>query len=160
MSKDKNNKTNAMRIIERKKLKYEAIFYESDGFLDGITIADKLEKPRNMVFKTLVTEGKSREYFVFVLPVEKELDLKKAAKTVGEKSVEMINVNDILKVSGYIRGGCSPIGMKKEYKTVVDSSALGLDEIMFSGGKRGLQLVMNPNDLKTATNCSFADITM
>ena len=79
MSKDKNNKTNAMRIIERKKLKYEAIFYESDGFLDGITIADKLEKPRNMVFKTLVTEGKSREYFVFVLPVEKELDLKKAA---------------------------------------------------------------------------------
>lgn len=160
MSKDKNNKTNAMRIIERKKLKYEAIFYESDGFLDGITIADKLEKPRNMVFKTLVTEGKSREYFVFVLPVEKELDLKKAAKTVGEKSVEMINVNDILKVSGYIRGGCSPIGMKKEYKTVVDSSALGLDEIMFSGGKRGLQLVMNPNDLKTATDCSFADITM
>ena len=160
MSKDKNNKTNAMRIIERKKLKYEAIFYESDGFLDGITIADKLEKPRNMVFKTLVTEGKSREYFVFVLPVEKELDLKKAAKTVGEKSVEMINVNDILKVSGYIRGGCSPIGMKKEYKTVVDSSALGLDEIMFSGGKRGLQLVMNPNDLKTATNCIFADITM
>lgn len=160
MSKDKNNKTNAMRIIERKKLKYEAIFYESDGFLDGITIADKLEKPRNMVFKTLVTEGKSREYFVFVLPVEKELDLKKAAKTVGEKSVEMINVNDILKVSGYIRGGCSPIGMKKEYKTVVDSSALKLDEIMFSGGKRGLQLVMNPNDLKTATNCIFADITM
>lgn len=160
MSKDKNNKTNAMRIIERKKLKYEAIFYESDGFLDGITIADKLEKPRNMVFKTLVTEGKSREYFVFVLPVEKELDLKKAAKTVGEKSVEMINVNDILKVSGYIRGGCSPIGMKKEYKTIVDSSALGLDEIMFSGGKRGLQLVMNPNDLKTATDCSFADITM
>lgn len=160
MSKDKNNKTNAMRIIERKKLKYEAIFYESDGFLDGITIADKLEKPRNMVFKTLVTEGKSREYFVFVLPVEKELDLKKAAKTVGEKSVEMINVNDILKVSGYIRGGCSPIGMKKEYKTVVDGSALKLDEIMFSGGKRGLQLVMNPNDLKTATNCIFADITM
>ena len=160
MSKDKNNKTNAMRIIERKKLKYEAIFYESDGFLDGITIADKLEKPRNMVFKTLVTEGKSREYFVFVLPVEKELDLKKAAKTVGEKSVEMINVNDILKVSGYIRGGCSPIGMKREYKTVVDGSALKLDEIMFSGGKRGLQLVMNPNDLKTATNCIFADITM
>lgn len=160
MAKDKNNKTNAMRILDRKKLDYEAVFYESEGFLDGVTIAEKLEKPKEMVYKTLVTVGKSKDYFVFVLPVEKELDLKKAAKAVNEKSVEMIYVGDITKITGYIRGGCSPIGMKKDFKTVVDKSALLLDKIMFSGGKRGVQLIMNPKDLEIACRCEFSEITL
>lgn len=159
MAKDKNNKTNAMRILDRKKLEYEAVFYDCDEFLDGITIADRLEKPRDMVFKTLVTVGKTKENYVFVLPVEKELDLKKAARAVGEKSVEMIFVGDILKITGYIRGGCSPIGMKKNFKTVVDLTALKHEKIMFSGGKRGVQLLMNPNDLKPACDADFCDIT-
>lgn len=158
MAKDKNNKTNAMRILDRKKLEYEALFYDCNEFLDGITIADRLEKPRDMVFKTLVTMGRSKENYVFVLPVEKELDLKKAAKAVKEKSVEMIFVGDILKITGYIRGGCSPIGMKKQFKTVVDLSALKYDKIMFSGGKRGVQLLMNSKNLELACGCTFEDI--
>lgn len=158
LAKDKNNKTNAVRILERAKINFEVIYYESDGFMDGVSIAEKLNADIHSTFKTLVTVGKSKNYYVFAVPVAKELDLKKAAACVGEKSVEMIHVNDILDITGYIRGGCSPIGMKKQFKTVVDESALEFEKIMFSGGKRGVQIKMSPEDLKKVINCEFINI--
>lgn len=158
MAKDKNNKTNAVRILERAKVDFEAIYYESDGFMDGLSIAEKLGADPESTFKTLVTVGKSKNHYVFVIPVSKELDLKKAALCVGEKSVDMIHVNDILDVTGYIRGGCSPVGMKKQFRTVFDKSALNFEKIMFSGGKRGIQIKMSPHDLKKVINCEFENI--
>lgn len=123
MSKDKEVKTNAMRILDRNKVKYKVNTYECDEFIDGIHIADMLGQPYESSFKTLVTVGKSGNYYVFAIPIAEELDMKKAAKSVGEKSVEMLHVKDINSVTGYIRGGCTPLGMKKQYMTVVDSSA-------------------------------------
>lgn len=158
LAKDKCNKTNAIRILEKNKIDFETIYYESDGFMDGISIAEKLGKSSDSTFKTLVTIGKSRSFYVFVVPVAKELDLKKAAACVNEKSIDMIHVNDILSITGYIRGGCSPIGMKKQFKTVFDISALEFDKIMFSGGKRGIQIVVSPSDLKKVINCEFENI--
>ena len=136
----KEAKTNAMRILERNKIPYEIHRYECKEFIDGIAIADMLDEPYEKVFKTLVTVGKNGGFFVFVIPIHKELDLKKAAKSVDEKSVEMIHVKDINKITGYIRGGCTAIGMKKEYPTVLDSSALDQTTIMVSGGKNGIQI--------------------
>lgn len=154
----KEPKTNAMRILERKKISYEVHRYECKEFIDGIAIADMLHEPYERVFKTLVTVGKSREYFVFVIPIHRELNLKKAAKSVGEKSVEMIHVKDINKITGYIRGGCTAIGMKKDYQTVLDQSASEQDKIIVSGGKNGIQVELTTEDYLKACNGSMADI--
>ena len=154
----KEAKTNAMRILDRNKISYKEHLYESDGFADGVTIANKLNQPTERVFKTLVAVGKSRNYYVFVGPVAEELNLKAAAAAVGEKSVEMIHVKDINSVTGYIRGGCSPIGMKKQFKTVINDSAQNFDNIIFSGGRRGAQIEMNPNELADLIGADFAHI--
>lgn len=154
----KEAKTNAMRILDRNKISYKEHLYESDGFADGVTIANKLNQPTERVFKTLVAVGKSRNYYVFVVPVAEELNLKAAAAAVGEKSVEMIHVKDINSVTGYIRGGCSPIGMKKQFKTVINDSAQNFDNIIFSGGRRGAQVEMNPNELADLIGADFAHI--
>ncbi len=123
MAKEKEIKTNAMRILDRMKIPYTHYTYECDEFIDGMQIVEKLNLKPEQVYKTLVTQGHSKAYFVFVIPVAEELDLKKAAKAVGEKSLEMIHVKDINQITGYIRGGCTAVGMKKQYKTVIDGSA-------------------------------------
>lgn len=159
MAKAKENKTNAMRILDRNKIEYTTHSYQNeDGKIDGIAVAHKIGKDEDSVFKTLVTVGHSREYFVFVIPVAEELDMKKAAKVAEEKNVEMIHVKDINKVTGYIRGGCSPLGMKKVFKTYIHNTALNFPTIVFSGGKIGSQIEMNPNDLAKAIQCEFVDI--
>lgn len=154
----KELKTNAMRILDRLKIKYTLNTYQCDEFIDGIHIADMLGQPYEKTFKTIVCHGKSGEYFVFVLPIDKSIDLKKASKSVGEKSVELLHVKDINKVTGYIRGGCTPIGMKKQYKTVIHKSAENFDEIIISGGRIGTQINISPADLCRAVNGKFDDI--
>ena len=157
MAKDKKLKTNAMRILDSKKVSYEMLSYESeDGKIDGISVAHKIGGDEKNVFKTLVAQGTSKELYVFVIPVAEELDLKNAAKIAGEKKVEMIAVKDIMKYTGYIRGGCSPIGMKKNYKTFIHESAEDLDFIIFSAGKIGHQIKMNPKDLVSVVEGKFA----
>lgn len=158
MAKEKDIKTNAMRILDRNKISYEVNTYECDEFVDGMDIADKLGQKYEESFKTLVTKGKSGNYYVFVLPVNEELDMKKAAKSVGEKSVEMIHVKDINSVTGYIRGGCSPLGMKKLYKTVIHQSAEKYEKIIISGGRIGSQIIINPFDLVRVTAGKYEDI--
>ena len=143
-----NEKTNAMRLLDKAGIVYKTYSYDiGDGKIDGISVSEKIGVDQVLVYKTLVTQGASKEYHVFVIPVAKELDLKAAAKSTGEKSVEMIKVADILKVTGYVRGGCSPIGMKKLYKTVVDSSCKNLETIIVSAGKIGIQIQLGPEDL-------------
>ena len=158
MAKEKDIKTNALRILDRNKISYEVNTYECDEFVDGMDIADKLGQKYEESFKTLVTKGKSGNYYVFVLPVNEELDMKKAAKSVGEKSVEMIHVKDINSVTGYIRGGCSPLGMKKLYKTVIHQSAEKYEKIIISGGRIGSQIIINPFDLVRVTAGKYEDI--
>ena len=158
MAKQKDIKTNAMRILDKSKIPYKVNYYECDEFIDGVHIADKLSQSYDMSFKTLVAVGKSKENYVFCLPVDKELDLKKAAKSVGEKSVELLHVKDIKNVTGYIRGGCTPIGMKKQFKTVIHASALSFDEIIISGGMLGVQLFIKPKDLAATVNANFESI--
>ena len=158
MAKEKEIKTNAMRILEKEKIPYQAMNYECEEFIDGITIADKVGLSYELVYKTLVTHGNSKNYFVFVIPIAEELDMKKAARSVGEKSVEMLHVKDINKVTGYIRGGCTAVGMKKQYVTRIDSSAKNLDIMYVSGGKLGVQLSLKPEDLLKVTHAEFADI--
>jgi Cys-tRNA(Pro)/Cys-tRNA(Cys) deacylase len=158
MAKD-NNKTNVMRILDKAKISYQFYFYDhEDGKIDGVSVAHKLGQKVEQVFKTLVTRGASREFYVFVVPVAKELDLKAAAKSVGEKSVEMIHVDEINKTTGYIRGGCSPVGMKKQFKTVIDSSCEQLDTIIVSGGKIGAQVELEPRALLTLIGGDTAKI--
>lgn len=152
------NKTNAMRILDTKKIPYTTYTYECDEFIDAIQIADMLGLPHEKVYKTLVTQGASKNYFVFVIPIAEELDMKKAARSVGEKSVAMLHVKDINAVTGYIRGGCTAIGMKKQYATRIDQSALNLDKIIVSGGKLGMQLELTPQDLAAASGAAFAEI--
>ncbi len=154
----KENKTNAMRILDRNKIPYRTKNYECDEFIDGIHVADLNGDPYDQSFKTLVTVGRSGSYYVFVIPIDKEIDFKKAAKIVGEKSVEMIHVKDILAVTGYIRGGCTPLGMKKLYPTVIQKSAADFDEIIISGGKIGMQILLNPMDLVNVVNGRLADV--
>ena len=156
--KDKDIKTNAMRFLDSKKIAYTVNTYECEDFVDGVHIAQMLGQDEKMSYKTLVTKGKSGGYFVFVLPVALELDMKKAAKAVGEKSVEMLHVKDINSVTGYIRGGCSPLGMKKQFPTVVDSSAQNFETIIISGGRLGSQIFLSPADLVKACGGSFGDI--
>lgn len=154
-------KTNAMRALEKAGISYNTHTYDhSDGLLDGISVADKIGRPVEQVYKTLVTQGTSREYFVFVIPVAEELDLKAAARAVNEKAVEMIKIADINKVTGYIRGGCSPVGMKKEYKTVLDSSCKDLKTIVVSAGKIGHQIELAPDDLVKLIHCKTESIIM
>lgn len=147
-----------MRILDKMKIPYRANFYDCDEFIDGMHIADKLSQPYEISFKTLMTVGRSGEHFVFVIPVDKELDMKKAASSVGEKSIEMLHVKDIKNVTGYIRGGCTSIGMKKQFKTVVDKSAEEKEEIIISGGALGVQLFITPQNLQKANGASFCDI--
>ena len=157
--KDKGEvKTNAMRILDRSGVSYEHFSYECDEFVDAIQIADMLKLPYEKVYKTLVAQGHSREYYVFVIPIAEELDLKKAAKSVGEKSVELIHVKDINKVTGYIRGGCTAVGMKKQYVTRIDRSAQALPAVIVSGGRLGMQIELAPEDLRRAAKAEFADI--
>ncbi|MGN0375074.1 MAG: Cys-tRNA(Pro) deacylase [Butyrivibrio sp.] len=159
MAKNKDIKTNAMRILEKEKIPYEARFYECDEFIDGVHTADLLGIPHEIVYKTIVTVGHSGNYFVFVIPIEKEIDFKKAAKSVGEKSVELLPLKDVTNVTGYIRGGCTAIGMKKQYITRIDSSAKTLPLMVVSGGKIGVQLSLKPQDLSRAAKGEFADVT-
>ncbi len=156
----KEAKTNAMRMLDVQKVKYETITYECGEFIDGIHCADLTGAPHEQSFKTLVMEGKSGGYYVFVVPIEKEVDRKGAAKPVGEKTVDMIHVKDIQKITGYIRGGCSPIGMKKLYPTVFDSTAGDFEEIYVSGGRIGLTLKVPVDALLKVTRGSLAKITM
>lgn len=154
----KETKTNAMRILERNKIAYRLNQYECQEFVDGVHIADQLGQSYDMSFKTIVTVGKSGNYFVFVLPVDKELNLKKAAKAAGEKNVELLPVKDINRVTGYIRGGCTPIGMKKQYPVIIHESALLHEEIIISGGRLGEQIFLSPQDLLAVTKGKTADI--
>ena len=156
----KEVKTNAVRILDRNKIEYELNKYECDDFKDGVSIADMLEQSSDMSCKTLVTVGKSGKYYVFAIPVDKEINMKKAAKEVGEKNIEMVHVKDINAVTGYIRGGCTPIGMKKNYPTVINESAKEHEKILVSGGRLGLQIILKPDDLVKVTNGRYADIIM
>ncbi len=153
------HKTNAMRILDSKKVKYSVVEYDiEDGKIDGVSVAEKTGQNVNEVYKTLVTVGASKELYVFVIPVACELSLKKAAKAANEKKVEMIHVNDILKFTGYIRGGCSPIGMKKLYKTFIHEDANNIDTICISGGKKGLQIRMVPKELTDIVRAQLVNL--
>lgn len=150
-----------MRILEAEKIAYRPYYYQNkDGKIDGVSVAAKLGQEVDRVFKTLVTRGASGGFFVFVVPVAEELNLKAAAKSVGEKSVEMIHVSEINKVTGYIRGGCSPVGMKKPYATVLDSSCETLESMIVSGGKIGTQVELAPADLMRLTGAKTAPIAI
>ena len=153
-------KTNVMRILEQRKIKYEAFEYaHEDGVcVDGIEVAMLLNQDPNQVFKTLVTVSNTKHYYVCVVGVAHELDLKKCAKAFNVKSLEMIPVKELLNITGYIRGGCSPIGMKKQFDTVIDIDAKEYDNIIFSAGKIGYQVKVNPNDLSKIIKVKFEDI--
>ena len=155
----KKEKTNVMRILDQKKINYNSYDYTETNAVSGMEVATSLNEDPNKVFKTLVTVAKSKINYVFVVPVNKELDLKKAAKAVGEKSVEMIKSKELLPLTGYIHGGCSPIGMKKLFKTVIDKSATNFETFIFSGGKIGYQVEVTLDDLKKVINYSLEDIT-
>lgn len=155
----KDTKTNAMRIVENAGVAYREHLYECDGFTDGVTVSRILGQDVEQVFKTLVAQGKSGGYCVFVIPVAEELDLKKAANAAGEKNVEMIHVKDINRVTGYIRGGCSPIGMKKHYPTFIDETAQLFDTILVSGGRIGTQMELAPDDLCRLAEAKYVDLT-
>ena len=156
----KDQKTNVMRLLEQKKIKYTPHEYpHGDDAVDGITVAEICGQEPSQVFKTLVARGASKSIYVFDVPVTGELDLKKAAKAAGEKSIAMIHVSEINALTGYVRGGCSPIGMKKQYKTFIDISAQDKPTVMVSAGKIGYQVEVAPDDLKRLVNYSTADLT-
>lgn len=154
----KEVKTNAVRILDRNKVKYELLTYDAGEFIDGLHTAEKTGAPVEQSYKTLVMQGKSKQYYVFVIPIAEEVDLKAAARSVGEKSVEMIHVKDINAVTGYIRGGCSPLGMKKLFPTVIDSTAEAFDDIYVSGGRIGTTIKLNPHDLAKVINAKFESV--
>lgn len=154
----KEVKTNAMRILDRNEISYEIIHYECDEFIDGLHTLEKTGAPAEQSFKTLVLQGKSGQYYVFVVPVADEIDLKAAAKCVGEKSVEMLHVRDITAVTGYVRGGCSPLGMKKQFPTIIHASAASYPKIYISGGRIGDTIALNPDDLLRTVRGQYADI--
>ncbi len=157
---DKKNdmKTNVMRVLDGKKIKYNAYTYDSETAISGTEVAEALGQNPKQVFKTLVTVGKSKNYYVFVVPVECELELKKAAKAVGEKSIEMIKQKELLGLTGYIHGGCSPIGMKKFFTTTIHETAKDFDSIIFSAGKIGYQVQVSLEDLKKVIRFELKDI--
>ncbi len=154
----KEEKTNVMRVLDSKKIPYNKHEYEPDATMTGEEIAAILGEDASKVFKTLVTQGKSSTYYVFVIPVKEELDLKKAAKAAGEKSVSMIKQKELLPLTGYVHGGCSPIGMKKQFQTFIHETATGLDRIFVSAGKVGFQIELKPEDLIAVAGCTTADI--
>lgn len=154
----KQEKTNVMRILDQKKVPYQYHCYVDTDAVSGQDVAAVLHQDPRQVFKTLVTVGHSKNYYVFVIPVRNELDLKKAAKSVGEKSIEMLRSKDLLLLTGYIHGGCSPIGMKKFFKTTFDVSAKEFETICFSAGKIGYQVELSPNDLMNVISFSYADL--
>lgn len=153
-----NDKTNVMRVLDSKKIAYESHSYEQDATLTGEEIAGILGEDVSRVFKTLVTQGKSGGYFVFAIPVAAELDLKKAAKAAGEKSISMIKQKELLPLTGYVHGGCSPIGMKKHFPTFLHESATEGEKIFVSGGKVGYQIELAPEDLIKVADCKIADV--
>ncbi len=152
-------KTNVMRLLEQKKVPYQHYTYESEGAISGVEVAALLQQNPAQVFKTLVTTGRSGAHYVFVIPVGAGLDLKLAAKAVGEKSLEMLKQKDLLPLTGYVHGGCSPIGMKKAFRTTIDSTAQNFDSIIFSGGRIGLQVQVTLADLARMVRFQLADIT-
>ena len=155
----KETKTNAMRILDRLKIPYRVIQYECDEFIDGLHTAQKTGAPVEQSFKTLVTRGKSGQYYVVVIPIAEEVNLKNAAKLAGEKSLEMIHVKEITGITGYVRGGCSPIGMKKQFPTFIHESAMQYSEIYISGGRIGTTLCLSPTDLLTACEGTYGNLT-
>ena len=157
--KKKEEKTNAMRELEQKKIVFKTHSYVNSSAISGMEVASVLNEDPNYVFKTLVTIGKSGNHFVFLVPVNRELNLKKAAKTVGEKSISMVKQAELLPLTGYIHGGCSPVGMKKLFKTVIDESASSYDKIIFSGGKIGYQIETTLSELKKAVPFILGDIS-
>lgn len=158
MAKEKVEKTNVIRVLESKKVAFKTYNYENTGAVSGKEVAASLGQNPDQVFKTLVTVGKSKQYYVFVVPVAGELDLKKAATAVGEKNIEMIPQKDLLPLTGYIHGGCSPIGMKKFFTTTIDESAASFDTIIFSGGKIGFQVEISLGDLNKVIRYQLKDI--
>lgn len=156
----KELKTNAMRFLDRSKIEYTVQTYECGEFIDGIHTAEQLGQPLDETFKTLVAKGKSGSYYCFLIPVALELDLKKAARSVDEKSVELLHVKDITAVTGYVRGGCTPIGMKKQFMTVVHNSAEAMLQFYISGGRIGTQIHLSPQKLVRAIRGKFEDIIL
>lgn len=151
-------KTNVMRILDKTKVEYKSHSYADTNAISGIDVANVLKQNPDHVFKTLVTVGKTKNYYVFLVPVAEELDLKKAAESVNEKAIEMLKSKDLLPLTGYIHGGCSPIGMKKSFTTTIDESATRFETIIFSAGKIGYQVELSIEELKKALKFSFADI--
>lgn len=152
-------KTNAVRILEGENIAYELMEYDvTDGLVDGVSVAEKTGQAVEMVYKTLVAKANERELFVFLLPVDLELDLKKAAKAAGVKKIEMLPLKDLTKETGYVRGGCSAVGMKRKYPTFIDETALNVNEIIVSAGKPGLQMLLSPTELGSVTEAVFKDI--
>ena len=158
MAKHKEEKTNVMRTLEQKKIPYTAHSYDPDGPIDGVSVAQTLGQPAERVFKTLVTKAASGAYYVFDIPVAENLDLKKAARAVGEKSVAMLPQKELLGLTGYVHGGCSPVGMKKQFPTVFHKTALGYDTVCVSAGKIGAQVECDPKALIDLLRAKTADI--
>lgn len=154
----KEEKTNVMRVLEAKKIAYESHTYEPDAAMSGEEIAGILGEDPAKVFKTLVTQGKTGQYYVFVIPVTAELDLKKAAKTAGEKAIAMIKQKDLLPLTGYVHGGCSPIGMKKAFPTWIHETAQECERMFVSAGRVGFQVELAPADLLRAANCRYGNL--
>lgn len=154
----KENKTNAMRILETNQIPYEMYTYECDEFIDGMQTASLLQLPPELLYKTLITVGKSKDHYVFVIPIQAELDFKKAAKIVNEKSLEMLSLKYLTQVTGYVRGGCTSIGMRKQFRTILQEDAMLYDTIIVSGGRIGLQLRLHPDDLCSVTGAEYADV--
>ena len=160
MAKNKEEKTNVMRTLDQKKIPYTAFSYDPNGPIDGVSVAAETGLDAASVFKTLVTKGASGAYYVFDIPVAENLDLKKAAKAVGEKSIAMLPQKELLPLTGYIHGGCSPVGMKKQFPTVFHETAEILDTICVSAGKIGYQVEVNPADLMALVGAKTADLTV
>ena len=158
--KKNTEKTNVMRLLDQKKIDYTSYCYIDSGVTSGIDVAAVLSQNPDQVFKTLVTIGSSKNHDVFMVPVNRELDLKKAAATVGEKSISMVKSKDLLALTGYVHGGCSPVGMKKQFRTVIDASAASFPSIIFSGGKIGYQVEASLEDLNSMIRFCLADITV
>lgn len=155
MAKPKETKTNAMRMLEKHHVPYQVLQYECEEFIDGLHTAEKTKAPVKQSFKTLVLQGKSGQYYVFVLPIDQEVHLKEAAKLLKEKSIEMTHVKDLVAITGYVRGGCSPLGMKKQFPTYIHESALQFSEIYISGGRIGTSLCLDPRKLAEVTGAKF-----
>ena len=158
MAKDKSEKTNVMRILDQKKVPYGSYSYADTDAISGVEVASALGQDPAAVFKTLVTTGRTGEHYVFMIPVAEELDLKKAASAAGEKAIEMLQSKELLPLTGYVHGGCSPIGMKKQFVTVIHTSASELPKIIFSAGKIGYQVELAPADLAKVIRYTFADV--